>query len=193
MALPTIDKDRKGEWPLWTFMFGYFPKAWLEVVRVAVEGNKQHNPGQPLHWAREKSTDQLNTAFRHLFDYGTGVKKDTDGVYHLAKAIWRLSAQLQLDIEKDETAEAAPSEKCRTGYKTCRCKICVNEAVGAAPGPKAGVRDTSQPLPADVIQKTCKCGDRVFAYREGDLPPQVCVQDKSGQLVMHSPKRCGDV
>jgi hypothetical protein len=98
MTLPTDYNERKSL-PLWDFMFKYFPDAWLEVVRVAVAGNNQHNPGEPLHWAREKSTDQLNTAFRHQFDYGLGTKVDTDGCYHLAKAIWRLSAQLQLDIE----------------------------------------------------------------------------------------------
>lgn len=99
-GLPTEDAARK-ELKLWDFQFGYFPDAWLAVVRVAVAGNKQHNPGEPLHWAREKSTDQLNTAFRHQWDYGRGIKKDTDGQYHLAKAIWRLSAQLQLDIEAE--------------------------------------------------------------------------------------------
>lgn len=102
MTLPTDDKSRKEDWPLWDFMFGYFPKAWLKVVEVAVQGNKQHNPGEPLHWARGKSMDQLNTAFRHLFDYGTGTKVDSDGVPHLAKAIWRLMAQLQLDVEEEE-------------------------------------------------------------------------------------------
>lgn len=86
-------------------MFEYFPDAWLAVVEVAVAGNEQHNKGQPLHWAREKSTDQMNTAFRHQWDYGRGVRKDTDGQYHLAKAIWRLSAQLQLDIEADRAAK----------------------------------------------------------------------------------------
>jgi hypothetical protein len=112
MTLPIDDKARK-DLPLWSFMFEYFPDAWLEVVRVSVEGNKQHNPGQPLHWAREKSTDQLNTAMRHQFDYGTGVKIDSkDGCYHLAKAIWRLMAQLQLDLdleakEKKGTVEVA--------------------------------------------------------------------------------------
>lgn len=86
---------------MWDFMFKYFPLAWLEVVQVAVKGNEQHNPGEPLHWARGKSMDQLNTAFRHQFDYGLGVKRDTDGQHHLAKAIWRLMAQLQLDIEEE--------------------------------------------------------------------------------------------
>ena len=103
--LPTSDKERK-DLPLWDFMFGYFPDAFLEVVKVAVEGNKQHNPGEKLHWARGKSMDQMNTAFRHQFDYGSGTPKDSDGCYHLAKAIWRLSAQLQLDIEAERNAMA---------------------------------------------------------------------------------------
>jgi len=99
--VPTDDKERKEE-KLYDFMFGYFPKAWLAVAHVAVVGNTQHNPGEPLHWARGKSMDQMNSGFRHLMDYGLGVDKDTDGQYHLAKTIWRFMAQLQLDIERDE-------------------------------------------------------------------------------------------
>lgn len=99
-GLPTEDKERK-RLKLWTFLLEYFPDSFVAVANVAIAGNEQHNPGQPLHWAREKSTDQMNTAFRHQFDYGRGVKKDTDGQWHLAKAIWRLSAQLQLDIEAE--------------------------------------------------------------------------------------------
>jgi dATP/dGTP diphosphohydrolase, N-terminal len=101
LVLPADYNARKAL-PLYDFMFGYFPLAWLEVVKVAVAGNNQHNPGERLHWARHKSTDQMNTAFRHLFDHGTGVTKDTDGCYHLAKVIWRLSAELQLLVEKDQ-------------------------------------------------------------------------------------------
>lgn len=101
MSLPTNDAERKAL-PLWTFLMEYFPDVFLAVANVSIAGNKQHNPGEPLHWAREKSTDQMNTAFRHMFDYGRGVIRDTDGQYHLAKAIWRLSAELQLRIEKEE-------------------------------------------------------------------------------------------
>ncbi len=106
MSLPSDPGERKGL-PLWDYMFGYFPDTFLAEVAVAVAGNKQHNPGERLHWAREKSSDQLNTALRHQFDYGTGTKKDTDGCWHLAKAIWRLRAQLQLDIEADRREQAA--------------------------------------------------------------------------------------
>ena len=105
LGLPTDDKERKAM-ELWTFLMEYFPDTFLAVFGVARAGNAQHNPGEPLRWAREKSTDQLNTAFRHLWDYGRGVRRDTDGQYHLAKAIWRLSAQLQLDIEADRDKAA---------------------------------------------------------------------------------------
>lgn len=108
MTLPTDSKERK-ELPLWTFMFNYFPLAWLEVVRVAVAGNAQHENGADIRWDRSKSMDQLNTAARHQFDYGMGVKKDVDGRAHLAKAIWRLMAQLQLDEESTAVAPASTS------------------------------------------------------------------------------------
>jgi|ERR1017187_3613876 hypothetical protein len=98
--LPTDNAKRKGL-PLWDYLFNYFFDAFMAEVDVAVKGNQQHNPGESLHWAREKSTDQLNTALRHQADYAQGQKKDTDGCWHLAKAIWRLKAQLQLDIEAE--------------------------------------------------------------------------------------------
>ena len=107
MSLPTPDAERKAL-PVFTFLTKYFPLAFLEVVRVAVYGDKQHgNTGAEIRWAREKSTDQLNTALRHLMDYGMGQKWDIDGRAHLAKAIWRLSAQLQLD-EEIEIEKAKP-------------------------------------------------------------------------------------
>ena len=100
MGLPTDDKARKAL-PIFTGFLMYFPDVPGAVAAVSKAGNDQHNPGEPLHWAREKSTDQMNTAMRHMMDHGVGNTKDTDGTYHLAKAIWRLSAELQLTIERE--------------------------------------------------------------------------------------------
>jgi len=99
MSLPTDDKARKAL-PIFTGPMMYFPDALLAIAAVCKAGNDQHNPGEPLHWAREKSTDQLNTALRHMMDHGTGNRMDVDGTYHLAKAAWRLLAELQLSIEE---------------------------------------------------------------------------------------------
>lgn len=86
--------------PLYSGVLAYFPDALKEVAKVSKVGNDQHNPGQPLHWAREKSTDQLDALVRHLADHSKGEIFDTDGERHLAKVAWRALAQLQLDLEK---------------------------------------------------------------------------------------------
>lgn len=95
--LPTDPAERK-ELPIVTGCLDYFPLALLEVSRVSRAGNAQHNPGQPLHWARGKSMDQADTAVRHIMERG-GV--DTDGQRHLAKAAWRILADLQIEMERE--------------------------------------------------------------------------------------------
>lgn len=101
--LPT-DYQKRKDLPLYTFLTQYFPDALIELVKVSVAGNLQHNPGEPLHWARGKSTDQLNTAMRHIFDHGAGCRYDEDGTMHLAKAAWRLLAEIQLLTEQNKQA-----------------------------------------------------------------------------------------
>jgi hypothetical protein len=98
MTLPT-DSDARNAIPLWDGLFSYFPDVWAEIAKVSVLGNKQHNLGAKLFWNREVSTDHLNKVMRHCFDHGTGNVMDTDGTFHMAKAIWRACAELQLAIE----------------------------------------------------------------------------------------------
>jgi hypothetical protein len=100
--LPTDDKLRKAL-PIFTFLVEYFPDVIVELTKLCVQGNIQHNPElapTDIKWAREKSTDQLNTAFRHMFDRGRGLHFDSDGVRHIIKSVWRNMAQAQLDIEE---------------------------------------------------------------------------------------------
>ncbi len=84
--------------PLFSGVLQYFPDALLEVSKISKAGNDQHNPGEPLHWAREKSTDELDALARHLLDAG---KLDTDGQRHSAKIAWRALANLQRELEND--------------------------------------------------------------------------------------------
>jgi Domain of unknown function (DUF5664) len=95
--LPTEAKERKRI-PLWSGLMQYFPDALIAVAKLSYVGNEQHNSGQPLHWAREKSADQEDTLMRHLMERGT---IDTDGMPHSAKVAWRALAMLQLELEKD--------------------------------------------------------------------------------------------
>lgn len=97
-ALPTDAAERKAV-PLAEGLLWYFPNALAAVAGVSKVGNDQHNPGQPMHHARGKSTDHADCALRHLIDAGT---IDTDGQRHTAKAAWRILALLQEEIERDE-------------------------------------------------------------------------------------------
>lgn len=96
--LPAGAKERK-QMPVASGVLFYFPDAIAEVARVSHAGNEQHNPGQPLHWAREKSTDHLDCIARHLLEVGTRDK--VDGMRHSAKLAWRALANLQLEIEAE--------------------------------------------------------------------------------------------
>ena len=87
---------KRKQQPLYSGCFAYFPDALLAVAALSFEGNKWHNPGQPLHWDRKKSTDQHDALLRHLIGAGT---IDTDGIRHSAKVAWRALAALQLEIE----------------------------------------------------------------------------------------------
>lgn len=99
-TIPKEAAERK-KYPIATGVLDYFPDALVAVARVSFEGNQQHNPGQPLHWAREKSTDQDDTTIRHFMERG---KLDTDGQRHTAKAAWRILALLQLEIEAERAS-----------------------------------------------------------------------------------------
>jgi len=96
------EAQKRKQRPVYSGVLKYFPDALLAVSNVSFIGNEQHNKGEPLHWAREKSTDQLDAAVRHIIDYAKGIKYDEGGEPHLAKACWRLMAQLQLDEEEND-------------------------------------------------------------------------------------------
>lgn len=90
-------RDRQ-RFPVATGVLDYFPDAILAVAECSYVGNAQHNPGEPVHWAREKSGNEADSLMRHFLARGT---VDTDGVRHSAKVAWRALALLQKEIEAD--------------------------------------------------------------------------------------------
>ncbi|MBO9717505.1 MAG: hypothetical protein J7507_12035 [Pseudoxanthomonas sp.] len=86
MTLPTDRAARKAI-PMYSGVLAYFPAALAQVAIRSREGNEEHNPGEPLHWARGKSNDHLDCLARHL------VEGDLVGV------AWRALAALQLECE----------------------------------------------------------------------------------------------
>lgn len=94
------EKESRKDIPLCTGVLDYFPDALRMVARVSKAGNDKHNPGEPLHWAREKSNDHADCIARHLLDRG---KIDPeDNLPHSAKLAWRALALLQEELEKGE-------------------------------------------------------------------------------------------
>lgn len=99
-SLPSDAAARKAA-PMAQGLLWYFPAALAEVARVSKAGNDQHNPGQPMHHARGKSTDHADCIMRHLADAGL---VDSDGLRHTAKVAWRALALLQEELEREEGA-----------------------------------------------------------------------------------------
>lgn len=95
MTLPTDAASRK-QIPIASGALDYFPAALIAVAELSRIGNEQHNPGEPLHWARGKSTDEEDALMRHFMERGT---VDTDGVRHSTKMAWRALALLQKELE----------------------------------------------------------------------------------------------
>ena len=91
------DAAERKKIPVGTGVLDYFSAALLEVAKVSYLGNEQHNPGQPLHWNRSKSSDEWDTVIRHGMERG---KFDTDGARHSAKMAWRALAILQKEMEE---------------------------------------------------------------------------------------------
>ena len=115
-SLPEGAKERK-QFPIASGFLDYFPDAIAAVAHLSWKGNEQHNPGQPLHWARGKSGDEADTLLRHFLQRGT---KDVDGIRHSVKVAWRALAMLQKEIEAEQVerleAQLAVQEQAADGY-----------------------------------------------------------------------------
>jgi hypothetical protein len=121
-VFPPSDAAERKALPVVEGVLDYFPLALLEVAKVSKAGNDQHNPGEPLHWARGKSYDHANTIGRHLLERGT---VDTDGLRHSAKLAWRALALLQKELELAQGYDrdaVDPVAKAPCACTDCACK-----------------------------------------------------------------------
>jgi hypothetical protein len=109
MAPPRSSAERKGD-PLYDGCFAYFPAALALVARLSRKGNDKHNPGEPVHWARGKSTDHNNCELRHMLDAAYG-GMDENGMDHRVAKAWRALADLQEAAEREYGWPKAPGAK----------------------------------------------------------------------------------
>lgn len=95
--------EERKTYPLYSGVIAYFRDALLRVAHVSYVGNEQHNPTQPLHWARGKSTDQLDCIARHM--------ASCEEEEHLAAMTWRALAELQIYLEKKYNIVPPPNAR----------------------------------------------------------------------------------
>lgn len=155
--------------PICTGVLDYFPDALLAVAEVSRVGNDQHNPGQPLHWDKSKSTDEADALLRHLMDRGG---KDADGVRHSAKVAWRALALLQreIDAERGDVSDA-PRTTVETPKKallsalqeTLKSVQLYNTALHGAHVAKPGEAPTPPEGFALIAEGKVQIGDRIFS------------------------------
>ena len=110
-TLPTSSEERKAI-PVEAGCIRYFPAALASVAAISKAGNDKHNPGQPLHHSRNKSTDHGDCVLRHIIDNGDGQVGDDPfaQLEALACKAWRALAELQLFAES-QGAPKAPGAK----------------------------------------------------------------------------------
>jgi hypothetical protein len=96
-SILTTDKKARKEMPIARGVVDYFPRALAAVANVSFVANEQHNPGEPMHWDKSKSTDHADCIARHLIERGS---VDDDGLRHSAKLAWRALALLETELSK---------------------------------------------------------------------------------------------
>lgn len=104
-AVEDINRNKelpiRKDYPIFSGALSYFPKALKYISYISKVSNDKHNPNEPLHWARDKSSDHLDAGLRHLADHSIEDFDKDDGLRHLGKSAWRLLAELELVLEKE--------------------------------------------------------------------------------------------
>lgn len=128
-TLPTDSAERK-EYPMLSGCLKYFPAALAGIARISKLGNDKHNPGQPLHHARGKSTDHGDCIIRHLTDTEDLLAAQARGALVTQEQIltevnqlaWRVLAYSQELHEKFGSPLAPGARTLASGHDVCSGK-----------------------------------------------------------------------
>lgn len=92
-------------------LLAYFPDALALVARHSVRANEKHNPGEPVRWSREKSSDHEDCIVRHSASIAVDPNSLDDGQPHIVCRAWRSLAALQLWAEAQVPSPATDDYK----------------------------------------------------------------------------------
>lgn len=108
-GLPEDSLQRKAA-PVFSGVLAYFPDALAEVAALSRAGNDKHNPGEPLHWSKEKSADDDDCIIRHALNVAKGDVFDESypgqAIRHRAAMAWRALAGLQRELDAEALARS---------------------------------------------------------------------------------------
>jgi hypothetical protein len=82
--------------PIVTGLLDYAPNAIAAIAAHSKYGNDKHNPGEPLHWAFNKSTHHADAVLTHLLQRGT-IDPETGRTHTIALA-WRAIMLLETEL-----------------------------------------------------------------------------------------------
>lgn len=97
------------QYPMYEGLLKYFPNALREISHLSLVANEQHNPGEPLHWAKEKSPDHKDALLRHLTEVAKGNLIDDDGISHSTKVAWRALSNLEIEYGNNKRENTGDS------------------------------------------------------------------------------------
>ena len=111
--LDGMTSEERKEYPIISGCLDYFRDALLLISHVSWLGNQKHNPGQPLHWARGKSTDEIDALGRHLAcrEQMDKIHPEHEAIEEAAQMAWRSLAFLQKLLEAKYNLELPPGCK----------------------------------------------------------------------------------
>lgn len=108
-------------------LFAYFPDALALIARHSVRSNEKHNPGQPVHWSRDKSSDHEDCIARHSLAVAVDPDSLDGDAPHIVCRAWRALAALQVWAERERDAVPKKDSSTKPGSITlAACPTCVH-------------------------------------------------------------------
>lgn len=91
------DDNEREQYPAGTFLTTYFPHAQAAKAHHSWKSNEKHNPGEPMHWAKDKSIGGPDRIVRHLMEgVWAWMRGDREGAkYHFTALAWRADEYLE--------------------------------------------------------------------------------------------------
>lgn len=133
----------------------YFRNALAAVGRHSRFGNDKYNPGQPMHWAYNKSTEHADAIASHLAQRGE-IDPET-GYSHTVALAWRALALLETELVE---AGAKPGKAVRGAPLYHRLADLVQEL--RHPAEVLAIEAFKSELPK--VDGKCPCGDIACTY-----------------------------